>query len=50
MSHNVGVVFDREHIYNAHGGRWYKNMVGKLSNYQKNLYFLDKALPYQESL
>jgi len=52
MSHNitplVGLV--ESNVYSAHGSRWYEKIIGKIYNYQRNLYFWEKALPYYDFL
>jgi beta-glucosidase len=46
MSHNVAVGIAENNVYSAHGNRWYEKAIGRIYSYQRNLYFLDKALPY----
>ena len=47
-SHNVAVGLVESNVYSAHGNRWYEKMIDKFYNYQRNLYFWDKALPYYD--
>ncbi|OGN09728.1 MAG: hypothetical protein A3J46_02730 [Candidatus Yanofskybacteria bacterium RIFCSPHIGHO2_02_FULL_41_11] len=49
-SHNVAVGIAESNVFSAHGDRWYEKMVGKIYNYQRNLYFWDKVLPYYDFL
>ncbi len=49
-SHNVEVGLVENNTFSAHGDRWYEKMIGKAYNYQRNLYFWDKALPYYDFL
>ncbi|MBI2064227.1 MAG: family 1 glycosylhydrolase, partial [Candidatus Yanofskybacteria bacterium] len=49
-SHNVEVGLVENNTYSAQGDRWYEKMIGKIYNYQRNLYFWDKALPYYDFL
>ncbi|OGN13093.1 MAG: hypothetical protein A3J47_01225 [Candidatus Yanofskybacteria bacterium RIFCSPHIGHO2_02_FULL_43_22] len=49
-SHNVEVGLVESSTYSVHGNRWYEKIIGKLYNYQRNLYFFDKALPYYDFL
>ncbi len=44
----VGLVENNSFI--AHGNLWHERIIGKLYNYQRNLYFWDKALPYYDFL
>ena len=50
MSHNVGVGIVENNSFVAHGNLWHEKLIGKLYNYQRNLYFWDKALPYYDFL
>ena len=50
MSHNVEVGLVESNTYSAHGNMWHEKLMGKLYNYQRNLYFWDKALPYYDFL
>ena len=49
-SHNVEVGLVESNTYSAHGNRWHEKILGRLYNYQRNLYFWDKALPYYDFL
>lgn len=49
-SHNVQVGLVESNAYSIHGNRWYEKWIGKIYNYQRNLYFWDKALPYYDFL
>lgn len=49
-SHNVEVGLVESNTYSAHGRRWYEKIIGKFYNYQRNMYFFDKALPYYDFL
>ena len=44
----VGLV--ENNTFSAHGNRWYEKLMGKFYNYQRNLYFWNKALPYYDFL
>jgi beta-glucosidase len=33
---------------NVYGNYWYEKIIGRFYNYQRNLYFLDKAFPYYD--
>lgn len=50
MSHNVEIGLVESNSYNIYGNRWYEKIIGKRYNYQRNLYFWDKALPYYDFL
>ncbi len=50
MSHNVEVGLVENNTFSVHGDRWYEKMMGKIYNYQRNLYFWEKALPYYDFL
>ncbi|MEK7076346.1 MAG: glycoside hydrolase family 1 protein [Patescibacteria group bacterium] len=50
MSHNVEVGLVESNVFSAHGNLWHEKLMGKLYNYQRNLYFWDKALPYYDFL
>jgi len=50
VSHNVEVGLVENNTYSAHGNRWYEKIIGKIYNYQRNLYFWEKALPYYDFL
>ncbi|OGN00816.1 MAG: hypothetical protein A3I26_00650 [Candidatus Yanofskybacteria bacterium RIFCSPLOWO2_02_FULL_43_10] len=49
-SHNVEVGLVENNAFSALGNLWHEKMIGKLYNYQRNLYFWDKALPYYDFL
>lgn len=49
-SHNVSVGLVESNVFSAGGSCWYEKMIGKIYNYQRNLYFWDKALPYYDFL
>jgi len=49
-SHNVEVGLVESNVFIVHGNLWYEKLIGKLYNYQRNLYFWDKALPYYDFL
>lgn len=50
MSHNVEVGLVENNTFSAGGNRWYEKIIGKFYNYQRNLYFWDKTLPYYDFL
>ena len=50
MSHNVEVGLVESNTFSVHGKRWYEKMIGSIYNYQRNLYFWEKALPYYDFL
>ncbi|MBI4158337.1 MAG: glycoside hydrolase family 1 protein [Candidatus Yanofskybacteria bacterium] len=50
MSHNVAVGIVESNVYSAHGNRWYEKIISRIYNYERNLYFWDKALPYYDFL
>ncbi len=50
MSHNVEVGLVESNAFSVHGNLWHEKLMGKLYNYQRNLYFWDKALPYYDFL
>lgn len=50
VSHNVEVGLVESNTFSVNGDRWYERMIGKIYNYQRNLYFWDKALPHYDFL
>jgi len=50
MSHNVAIGLVESNVFSAGGNRWYEKIIGKFYNYQRNLYFWDKALPHYDFL
>jgi beta-glucosidase len=49
-SHNVEVGLVENNTFSVHGNLWHEKLIGKLYNYQRNLYFWDRALPYYDFL
>ena len=49
-SHNVEVGLVESNTFSAISNFWHEKLIGKLYNYQRNLYFWDKALPYYDFL
>src|SRR3989344_2741721 len=49
-SHNMAVGLVENNTYSVHGSRWHEKIMGKFYNYQRNLYFWDKVLPYYDFL
>ena len=49
-SHNVEVGLVESNTYSINGNLWHEKLIGKPYNYQRNLYFWDKALPYYDFL
>ncbi len=49
-SHNVEVGLVESNVFMVHGNLWHEKLMGKLYNYQRNLYFWDRALPYYDFL
>lgn len=47
-SHNVAIGIVESNVYSVYGNRWYEKIIGRIYNYQRNLYFFDKALPYYD--
>ncbi len=50
VSHNVEVGLVESNTFSVHGDRWHEKMMGKIYNYQRNLYFWEKTLPYYDFL
>jgi len=48
MSHNVEVGLVESNVFSAQGDYWYEKIIGKIYNYQRNLYFWDKTFPYYD--
>ena len=47
-SHNIAIGLTENNVYSAHGDRWYEKIIDSIYNYQRNIYFFDKALPYYD--
>ena len=50
VSHNVWVGLVENNTFSVYGNLWHEKLMGKLYDYQRNLYFWNKALPYYDFL